>query len=59
MEIRSLAGTDPEIIFRAFEKAFADSEVKINRQQFMAMIKRRGFDPAISFDSQLLCSGLL
>jgi GNAT superfamily N-acetyltransferase len=49
MEIRSLAGTDPEIIFRAFEQAFIDYEVQINREQFMAMIIRRGFDPALSF----------
>jgi ribosomal protein S18 acetylase RimI-like enzyme len=49
MEIRSLAATDPDTIFRAFEKSFADYEVQINRQQFMAMIKRRGFDPALSF----------
>jgi len=49
MEIRSLAVSDPETIFRAFEKAFADYEVQINRQQFMAMIKRRGFDPGLSF----------
>lgn len=49
MEIRPLAGTDPEIIWNGFSKAFADYEVQINRTQFMALIKRRGFDPDVSF----------
>lgn len=49
MEIRSLAGTEPEIIFKAFKRGFSDYEVQINRQQFMTMIKRRGFDPDLSF----------
>lgn len=49
MEIRPLSGTDPEIIWNGFSKAFADYEVQINRTQFMALIKRRGFDPDVSF----------
>ncbi|MDM8002795.1 MAG: GNAT family N-acetyltransferase [Bacteroidota bacterium] len=49
MEIRPLSGTDPEIIWEGFRKAFADYEVQINREQFMALIKRRGFDPNVSF----------
>ncbi|MCU0459896.1 MAG: GNAT family N-acetyltransferase [Bacteroidales bacterium] len=49
MEIKPLSGTDPEIIWNGFSKAFADYEVRINRAQFMALIKRRGFDPDVSF----------
>jgi ribosomal protein S18 acetylase RimI-like enzyme len=49
MEIKPLSGTDPEIIWNGFSKAFADYEVQINRTQFMALIKRRGFDPDVSF----------
>jgi len=49
MEIRPLAGIDPEIIWSGFSKAFADYEVQINREQFLALIKRRGFDPDVSF----------
>lgn len=49
MVIKPLSGVDPEIIWNGFRKAFADYEVQINREQFMALIKRRGFDPDISF----------
>ena len=49
MEIRPLSGTDPEIIWDGFSKAFADYEVQINRTQFLALIRRRGFDPDVSF----------
>jgi len=49
MEIKPLSGIDPEIIWNGFSKAFADYEVQINRTQFMALIKRRGFDPDVSF----------
>lgn len=49
MEIRPLSGTDPEIIWNGFRKAFADYEVQISREQFMALTKRRGFDPDVSF----------
>ncbi len=49
MEIRPLSGIDSEIIWNGFSKAFADYEVQINREQFLALIKRRGFDPDVSF----------
>lgn len=49
MEIKPLCGTDPGILWNGFRKAFADYEVQINRTQFMALIKRRGFDPDVSF----------
>jgi ribosomal protein S18 acetylase RimI-like enzyme len=49
MEIRPLSGIDPETIWNGFSKAFADYDVQINREQFMALIKRRGFDPDVSF----------
>jgi len=49
MEINSLAGTDFETLFTGFEKAFATYDVQINKQQFRAMLQRRGFDPKLSF----------
>lgn len=49
VDIRPLSGTDPEIIWNGLSKAFAGYEVQINRTRFMALIKRRGFDPDVSF----------
>ena len=49
MEIRSLSGTNPDAIFEAFDRAFADYEVQNNKKQLQAMLKRRGFNPGLSF----------
>lgn len=49
MDIRSLKDTSKSAIFAAFEKAFAEYEVQVNRYQFETMIKRRGFCPELSF----------
>lgn len=49
MEIRSLATTSFEALFEAFSRAFADYELQLDGQQLRAMLKRRGFDPALSF----------
>lgn len=49
MEIRSLEGVGFDTVFRAFERAFADYEVQFGRGQVRAMLKRRGFDPRLSF----------
>lgn len=49
MEIKSLAKTDFDTVFRAFGRAFADYEIQLNRAQFKAMLTRRGFNPELSF----------
>jgi ribosomal protein S18 acetylase RimI-like enzyme len=49
MEIKSLAKTNFETIFKGFSKAFADYEMQLNSEQLFAMLKRRGFDPDLSF----------
>jgi ribosomal protein S18 acetylase RimI-like enzyme len=37
------------VIFRAFSRAFADYEVQLNKEQLQTMLKRRGFNPDLSF----------
>lgn len=49
MEIKSLGGTGFDAIYEAFDRAFADYEVQNDKEQFRAMLQRRGFDPALSF----------
>lgn len=49
MEIKSLEKTDFEIIIRAFRQAFADYDIQINAEELRTMLKRRGFDPCLSF----------
>lgn len=49
MEIKSLGNTDFDTLFRAFERAFADYDVQLDKTQLQAMLKRRGFDPGLSF----------
>lgn len=49
MEIRSLAGAGSDTLFDAFSRAFADYEMQLDREQLMKMLKRRGFDPGLSF----------
>lgn len=49
MEIKSLGGTDFETIFIAFSKAFADYDIQLNANELKTMLKRRGFDPGLSF----------
>jgi ribosomal protein S18 acetylase RimI-like enzyme len=49
MEIKSLIETDFDTIFRAFNQAFADYEIQLDRQQLQTMVKRRGFNPGLSF----------
>ena len=49
MEIRSLGGTGFDRIYEAFSRAFAGYEIQQDREQLRAMLKRRGFDPALSF----------
>jgi len=49
MEIRSLENTTFETIFKAFNQAFADYEIQINAEELKKMLKRRGFNPVLSF----------
>lgn len=49
MEIKSLGKTDFDIVFEAFNRAFADYEIQLNKEQLQMMLKRRGFDPELSF----------
>lgn len=49
MEIKSLANTSPDSLFEAFSLAFADYEIRLDKSQLLKMLKRRGFDPALSF----------
>ena len=49
MEIKSLASVGFDTIFTAFAGAFADYEMQLDRVQLRKMLKRRGFDPDLSF----------
>ncbi|MDR0332011.1 MAG: GNAT family N-acetyltransferase [Dysgonamonadaceae bacterium] len=49
MEIKSLSSTNFETIFKGFSRAFADYEMQLNSEQLQAMLKRRGFNPDLSF----------
>lgn len=49
MEIKSLANIDFDTLFRAFARAFADYELQQDKTQLQSMLKRRGFDPELSF----------
>ena len=49
MEIRSLNNICLNELFEAFEQAFADYEVQLNKVELLTMLKRRGFEPKASF----------
>ncbi len=49
MEIRNLAHTDFDTLFRGFEKAFLDYEIHFEKDEVRSMLKRRGYDPELSF----------
>lgn len=49
MEIRSLENIDPGILFYAFQRAFAEYEMQLDKSELLAMLKRRGFRPDLSF----------
>lgn len=49
MEIKSLEETDFGTLFKAFNKAFATYEVQVNDVQLQTMLKRRGYNPGLSF----------
>lgn len=49
MEIKSLSNTCLDEVFEAFYLAFADYEVQLNKEELLALLKQRGFDPKASF----------
>ncbi|MDR2893870.1 MAG: GNAT family N-acetyltransferase [Alistipes sp.] len=49
MKIESLSATPFEVLARAFGAAFSDYEVQIDPAELRAMLRRRGFDPSLSF----------
>ncbi|MCL2246143.1 MAG: GNAT family N-acetyltransferase [Lentimicrobiaceae bacterium] len=49
MKITNLSQIPFDTIFKAFNQAFADYEMQLNRTQLQAMLLRRGFQPNLSF----------
>ncbi|MCQ4875604.1 GNAT family N-acetyltransferase [Butyricimonas paravirosa] len=49
MEIKSLDNTSHDKLFQAFEQAFTDYELQLNKAELLTMLKRRGFNPTLSF----------
>jgi ribosomal protein S18 acetylase RimI-like enzyme len=49
MTIRSLSETPFELVAHAFSGAFAQYEVQIDPEELRTMLRRRGFDPLLSF----------
>ncbi|MCM1052006.1 MAG: GNAT family N-acetyltransferase [Paenibacillus sp.] len=49
MDIRSLKNIDFDTVFHAFEQAFSDYEIRFEKEEVRAMLKRRGFTPELSF----------
>ena len=49
MEIRNLEHTDFDMLFHGFEKAFADYEIHFEKEEVRSMLKRRGYNPKLSF----------
>jgi len=49
MIIKSLENTDLQSVINAFELAFADYDVHFGADRISAMLKRRGYNPALSF----------
>ena len=49
MKIRHLGNTSSDELFEAFQQAFADYELQLNKAELLTMLKRRGFNPKLSF----------
>lgn len=49
IKVKSLKDIHFDVIYEAFDQAFANYEVQINKVQLQTMLKRRGFDPELSF----------
>ena len=48
IHIRHLNGTDTQVLYESFAKAFADYEVQVTEAEFSRMCLRRGMDPSCS-----------
>jgi len=48
-KIQSLADTNFNVIFNGFNEAFKDYEMQLNKDELRVMLKRRGFNPELSF----------
>ena len=49
MEIKSLEKTSFDTIYKAFSQAFAEYEFQRNKEELQTMLKRRRFNPDLSF----------
>lgn len=49
MEIRNLEHIGFDKLFRGFEKAFADYDIHFEKEEVRSMLKRRGYNPKLSF----------
>lgn len=49
MEIRDLGNIDFETLFQGFENAFSDYEIRFQKDEVYSMLKRRGYNPQLSF----------
>ena len=49
MKYISLSNTSFDELFEAFQQAFADYEIQLDKGEHWAMLKRRGFNPELSF----------
>lgn len=49
MEIRSLEHVDFDTLFRGFENAFSDYEIRFDKEEVRSMLTRRGYDSRLSF----------
>lgn len=49
MKYRSLSNTSFDELFEAFQQAFADYEIQLDKGEHWAMLKRQGFNPELSF----------
>jgi ribosomal protein S18 acetylase RimI-like enzyme len=49
MEIRNLENVDFETLFSGFAKAFSDYDIHFEKEEVRSMLKRRGYDPRLSF----------
>lgn len=49
MEFRNLEHTDFDTLFHGFERAFSDYEIRFEKEEVRSMLKRRGYNPQLSF----------
>jgi len=47
--IQNLGDLSFDTLFEAFDAAFADYEISVNREEHIRMLQRRGFDASLSF----------